>query len=245
MRLMNVTLENRVEERTTQLAAANRELEAFSYSVSHDLRAPLRTIEGFSRIISTRYAENLDEAGRDYLKRIARATSRMGELIDDMLKLSQISRAEVNRRSVNLTEMAREVYAELEMPERDEPISFDVMEGLSIEADPRLLRIILENLIGNACKFTKKTSNARIEIGRTHNASPGSFYILVNGAGFDMRYADKLFGVFQRLHRETEFEGTGIGLAIVQRIAHLHGWKLLAKGAVGDGARFTIITNAK
>lgn len=243
IRLMNVNLENRVEERTVQLAAANRELEAFSYSVSHDLRAPLRTIEGFSRIIAGRYADQLDESGRDYLGRIARATTRMGELIDDMLKLSRVSRSEVNKRTVNLTQLAQEVYGELQLQGGKEGVDFIVAPGLSIEADPRLLKIVLENLIGNACKFSSKQKHPRIEIAPIDQAADGSFYISDNGAGFDMRYADKLFGVFQRLHRDSEFEGTGIGLAIVQRIANLHGWTLEAIGAKGKGAQFKVLTH--
>ena len=168
----------------------------------------------------------------------------MGELIDDMLKLSRISRAEVNKQTVNLTDMCEEIYGDCKARNNCRG-KFTVSPGMSIEADARLLKIVLENLIGNACKFTRNTSAPRIEIGRVDNAPPGSFFIADNGAGFDMRYADKLFGVFQRLHRETEFEGTGIGLAIVQRIAHLHGWELMAEGAVGDGARFTIIPHTK
>lgn len=228
-------LEQRVRERTAQLESANRELEAFSYSVSHDLRAPLRAIDGFSQVLEESSAPALDHSGRDALGRIRRATKRMGDLIEDLLSLSRISRSRLDTEPVNLTTLAELVVAELRAATPDRSVAVDIAPGLSALGDPRLLRIALENLLGNAWKYSARTAGACIEFGST---SDGEFFIRDNGCGFDMAQADRLFTPFQRLHREGEFEGSGIGLATVQRIVHRHGGQIRAQGAPGQGATF-------
>jgi signal transduction histidine kinase len=231
-------LERRVEARTQDLAAANRELEAFSYSVSHDLRAPLRAIDGFSRILLASHSEQLDDRGRHYLDRVRAGTMRMSQLIDDLLGLARVSRREMLRRPVNVTEVARRVASDLASrpPARDVPIH--VAEGLVANADAHLLTIIFENLLGNAWKFTAKKTDPRIEVGANLVGAELVFHVRDNGAGFDMAYADKLFGAFQRLHTDADFEGTGIGLVTVQRIVNRHGGRIWAEAAVGQGATF-------
>jgi signal transduction histidine kinase len=232
-------LEERVRERTAQLAAANRELEAFAYSVSHDLRAPLRGIDGFSLALLEDCGDRLDDVGRDYLQRVRNGCLRMGKLIDDLLALSRLTRSEMRREAVDLSGMTRAIVDELRREEPGRDVEVAVAEGLTVDADPSLLRVALANLLGNAWKFTRKTENARIELGRSENKDGSPVYFIRdNGAGFDMRYAERLFGAFQRLHTESEFEGTGVGLATVQRIIHRHGGLIRAEGAVGAGATF-------
>ena len=232
-------LERRVEARTRDLAAANKELEAFSYSVSHDLRAPLRAIDGFSKVLLTNYAVSLDDRGRHYLDRVRAGTQRMSELIDDLLALARLSRKELVRRPVDVTELAERVAAELARREPARVTAVAIENGLAAEADPQLLTIVLENLLGNAWKFTGKAADGRIEVSRHRNGGTEDvFAIRDNGAGFDMAYADKLFGAFQRLHLDTDFEGTGIGLVTVQRIVSRHGGRVWAEGEVGKGATF-------
>ncbi|MCP4898128.1 MAG: PAS domain S-box protein [bacterium] len=231
------TLEERVETRTSELSNVNRELEAFSYSVSHDLRAPLRSIDGFSQALIEDYGETVDERAHDYLTRIRAAAQRMGHLIEDLLRLSRLSRKEMSPQLVNLSEISRDVVANLNDQHPMRTVEVIIAEGLETEADPNLLRIVLENLIGNAWKFTAERENARIVIG-SQNSSSGVFFVRDNGAGFDMNYSNKLFGAFQRLHAAHEFEGTGIGLATVQRIIHRHGGKVWAEGQVDQGATF-------
>lgn len=231
-------LEQRVEERTAQLAAANKELEAFSYSVSHDLRAPLRSIDGFSLALLEDYAPRLDEEGKDHLERIRAATQRMGMLIDDLLNLSRMTRAEIRKELVNLSTLAHSVAGGLQEAQPERRIEFRIEEHLEARADPRLLRVVLENLLGNACKFTSKRTSACVEFGKTHCNGNSAYFVRDNGAGFDPAYANRLFGAFQRLHGTTEFPGTGIGLATVQRIIHRHGGKIWAEGAVEKGATF-------
>ncbi|HXN50919.1 MAG TPA: ATP-binding protein [Candidatus Acidoferrum sp.] len=231
-------LEQRVEERTAQLAAANKELEAFSYSVSHDLRAPLRSIDGFSLALLEDYADRLDEEGKNDLQRIRAATQRMGVLIDDLLNLSRMTRAEIRKEIVNLSTLARSVAQGLQEVQPERRIDFRIEDHLEAKADARLVRVVLENLIGNACKFTSKMSSACVEFGKTHQNGNSAYYVRDNGAGFDPAYANRLFGAFQRLHGVTEFPGTGIGLATVQRIIHRHGGKIWAEGAVEKGATF-------
>lgn len=232
-------LERRVETRTRDLAAANKELEAFSYSVSHDLRAPLRAIDGFSKVLLTSYGSVLDERGRHYLDRVRAGTQRMSELIDDLLALARLSRKELVRRPVDVSEIAQRVAAELARRDPARVTAVDIAGGLAAEADPQLLTIVLENLLGNAWKFTGKAKDARIEVSRRRNGDAEDvFFIRDNGAGFDMAYADKLFGAFQRLHLDSDFEGTGIGLVTVQRIVSRHGGRVWAEGEVGKGATF-------
>ncbi|MCE9550277.1 MAG: hypothetical protein K8R50_04635 [Betaproteobacteria bacterium] len=238
LRRVSVELEDQVELRTTQLAAANQELEAFSYSVSHDLRAPLRSIDGFSRALLDDYSAQLDEVGKDYLQRVRAATQRMGQLIDDMLNLSRVTRSEMNFETVNLSMLAQTVADELQQAQPERRVEFVCMQGMTVRGDAHLLKIALENLLGNAWKFTSKREQACIEIGVTHKVGASVYFIRDNGAGFDMAYVGKLFAAFQRLHAMAEFPGTGIGLATVQRIIHRHGGRVWAEGEPGKGATF-------
>ncbi len=238
IRALNTELEQRVVERTAQLEAANKELEAFSYSVSHDLRAPLRSIDGFSLALLEDYADRLDEDGKDSLQRVRAASQRMAELIDDLLELSRVTRTEMRREAVDLSALVRAITAELQRTAPERQAEFIIAEGLKATADTRLLRIALENLLGNAWKFTGKTEQARIEFGQRRQEGRPVFYVRDNGAGFDMAYANKLFGAFQRLHGATEFPGTGIGLATVYRIIRRHGGQVWAEGSLGEGAAF-------
>ncbi|MBI2088431.1 MAG: response regulator [Deltaproteobacteria bacterium] len=230
--------EEALAERSAALEAANKELEAFSYSVSHDLRAPLRSIDGFSQALLEDYVEQLDEQGKDYLTRIRTASQRMGHLIDDLLNLSRVTRAEMRPEPVNLSEMAKSLAAELKQREPQRQVAFQIQDGLEVKGDPRLLRVVLENLFSNAWKFTSRHPRARIEFGAAqHNGKP-TYFVRDDGAGFDMAYKAKLFGAFQRLHKATEFDGTGVGLATVQRIIRRHGGEIWAEAEVEKGATF-------
>lgn len=231
-------LEKRVAERTAELVAVNQELEAFAYSVSHDLRAPLRAIEGFSQALLEDYLDRLDEVGQDYLRRVQAASRKMGQLISDLLKLSRLTRGEMYREQVDLSAMATEIAAEIRATQPERQAEFVIAPGLTVYGDARLLRVALENLLNNAWKFTSKRPIARIEFGVREVSGERAFFVADNGAGFDMAYAHKLFGAFQRLHSLAEFEGTGIGLATVQRVIHRHGGRIWAEGQVGVGATF-------
>jgi len=238
IRRLNSELEQRVVERTAQLQAANKELEAFSYSVSHDLRTPLRSINGFSQAILEDYADRLDAEGKGYLQNVLSASLRMGQLIDDMLRLSRITRSELYRTSVDLSALARDIAAEFQTSNPERRVEFIIPPELIVSADSNLMHIALENLLGNAWKFTSKHLTARIELGMMQQEEHGVYFVRDDGDGFDMAYADKLFGAFQRLHGTTEFEGTGVGLTIVQRIIHRHGGQVWAEAALGKGATF-------
>jgi PAS domain S-box-containing protein len=237
-RSLNVDLERRVAERTEQLRGALAELESFSYSVSHDLRAPLRAIDGFSLAVLEDFGDDLKPEAKVFLERVRAGASRMGRLIDDLLQLSRIGRRELTRREFDLTELAREVVAEVSERDRKRCVEVLVQTGLRATGDRDLLRIALENLIENAWKFTRKTERPRIEVGALQLAEGEAFYVRDNGVGFDMAHANKLFGPFQRLHATEDFEGTGIGLATVQRIVGLHGGRVWADAEAGAGATF-------
>ena len=231
-----------MNERLQQAKAAtewvNRELEAFSYSVAHDLRAPLRSIVGFSQALLEDYADRLDDQGKQDLRYVREAAQEMAELIEGLLTLSRVARSELRRELVDLANVARAVFVHLKTREPDRDVEMVVPQELMVEGDPRLLRVVLDNLLGNAWKFSRNQTKAKIEIGATGSSGPQTYFVRDNGAGFDMAYAAKLFGVFQRLHSESEFEGTGIGLATVQRIISRHGGRVWAEGAVDRGSAF-------
>jgi len=237
-------LEQRVGERTAALEATNKELEAFSYSVAHDLRAPLRGIAGFSQALLEDCADRLDPEAVGYATRVCDAARHMGQLIDGLLELSRIGRTELHRERVDVSELARGVVARLRAGDPDRAVEVVVQPGLTAYADPRLIEIVLTNLLGNAWKFTAKRAGARIELEAQPGAWPPIYVLRDNGAGFAPHEANKLFGVFQRLHLTEEFEGTGIGLATVQRIIHRHGGRIWAEGAVDQGATFRFMLEA-
>jgi PAS domain S-box-containing protein len=242
IRELNQQLEMRVQQRTAELTAANKELESFSYSVSHDLRSPLRGIDGFSKALLERYQDQLDDKGKHYLNRIRSGTQRMGELIDDLLQLSRVTRSQMRPTQVNLSAIAQEIAQELSESNPERLVNWLISPDLIVSGDRQLLRIILENLLNNAWKFTSVKIQADIELScmKCHksNGSSLAYFVRDNGVGFDAFYANKLFQPFQRLHTAEEFPGTGIGLATVQRIVHRHGGDVWAEGLVGEGATF-------
>jgi signal transduction histidine kinase len=238
LRRMNEELEMRVSERTRELEDANKELESFSYSVSHDLREPLRAVEGFCEMFRTEFATAVPEEGQRVLERIWTGASRMSRLIDDLLHFSRCSREPLRRERVRLHELVLQTVARLKERLGERPISIQVAELPDCYGDPGLLEQVLVNLLSNACKFTKDANRACVEVGVLRQGMATVYYVRDNGVGFDMRYADKLFGVFQRLHAKEAFEGTGIGLSIVQRIVTRHGGKVWADSRPGEGATF-------
>ncbi len=230
--------EKELIKRTTQLEAANKELEAFSYSVSHDLRAPLRAIDGFSRVILEEYTGKLDDEGKRYLKIIRDNTQKMGQLIEDLLALSRLGRKQMDVSEIDMAKLAKDVFDELKATAPERTIQLDIKTLPSAHGDQSMIRQVFVNLISNSIKFTRPKENAVIEIGGETKGNENIYYVKDNGVGFDMQYLNKLFGVFQRLHSADEFEGTGVGLALVQRIIHRHGGRVWAEGKVNEGATF-------
>jgi len=229
-------LEEKVRERTKQLEMTNKELESFSYSVSHDLRAPLRAIDGFSRILEEDYAKKLDEDGKRTLNTIIESTKQMGRLIDDLLAFSRLGRQEVKKQEIDMTALVSEVYDELKRQAPEREINFTLKKLPSAYADASLMRQVWTNYISNAIKFTRNNPNATIEVGGKSTDDSVTYSVKDNGAGFDMAYVGKLFGVFQRLHAQKDYEGTGVGLAIVKRVVERHGGTVSADAAVNKGA---------
>jgi light-regulated signal transduction histidine kinase (bacteriophytochrome) len=231
-------LEELVAERTTDLLAANQELKAFTHSVAHDLHAPLRSIEGFSQILLEDYADRLDKQGKEHLERLKASSQHMSHLIDDLLDLSRVTSAELNREQTDLSAMAQAIAADLirEQPERQAHV--DIQDGIEVFGDPDLLSIMLQNLLGNAWKFTSKKAETEISFGTTMHEGRQAYFVRDNGAGFNMAHSDKLFEPFKRLHSAKEYSGTGIGLASVRRIIRRHGGQIWAEGEVNKGATF-------
>jgi PAS domain S-box-containing protein len=235
---LNLSLEQRVQERTAELETSNRELEAFSYSVAHDLRAPLRSIDGFNQALLEDHGKELGADAQELLQRARQASQRMSQLIDDLLNLSRVARAEMRRQKVNLSEIAAGIAAELQKAEPERTVNLTIEPGILATGDDRLLRLVLENLVGNAFKFTRKKPVANIEFGRRILDGRRVLFIRDNGAGFNMQYAGKLFGPFQRLHAATEYPGTGIGLATVHRILARHGGRIWPESVPNEGTTF-------
>jgi light-regulated signal transduction histidine kinase (bacteriophytochrome) len=234
--IRDITLRKKSE---IEIKKLNEELKAFSYSVSHDLRAPLRSIDGFSNIILKNYGHLLDDQGKDYLNRVMNASRHMGQLIDDMLKLSRLTRVGINIELINLSSIAESVSTELRNSNPERKADFIIQPEMMVNADPNLMRIAIENLLGNAWKYSNRQIETKIEFGTFINKDNKTvFFIHDNGVGFDMKYVNKLFGAFQRLHGTAEFEGSGIGLATVQRIIHRHGGTIWAEGEINNGATF-------
>jgi signal transduction histidine kinase len=234
----NLELDSRVQQRTAELNAANQELESFSYSVSHDLRAPLRHIEGYIDILLRDCGGQLNETNLKHLQTVRAAARTMGELIDALLQLSRVTCAEMDRRPVDLSALAAKVFAELQQSDPKRVVKLEITPGLNASGDERLLRIALVNLLGNAWKYSRKRPDARIEFGKIPGKAEDTYFVRDNGAGFDMAYVGKLFGAFQRLHGLNEFEGIGLGLATVQRIIHRHNGKIRAESVEHQGATF-------
>jgi light-regulated signal transduction histidine kinase (bacteriophytochrome) len=231
-------LNERLERQVAATEAANRELEAFSYSVSHDLRAPLRSIDGYSRILLEDYGELLDDTAKRYLQKVHDSTMTMSELIEGLLTLAKVSRAEIQRVDVNASHLVRRIAERLAASSPERSCTFTIEPDVTLRGDSRLLTALFENLIGNAWKFTSKRAHAEITFGQEMRDGARTYFVRDNGAGFNMDYANKLFGAFQRLHSTSEFEGTGIGLATVQRIVNRHGGRIWADGKVDGGATF-------
>ncbi len=242
VRRLNDELEERVRVRTAELEASTHELDAFAYSVSHDLRAPLRTLEGFSQILLEEHATGLDDEGKRYLERIQANVERMTRMIDALLHLSRANRTEIHRERTDVTALAREVAAEFAAADPGRAVTFEIADGMTAPGDPHLIRLVLQNLIGNAVKFTSKRPDAVISLGAENQDGVDVFWVHDNGAGFEMRHAHRMFDPFQRLHPAGEFEGTGIGLAVVHRVVTRHGGQIAATGAPGAGAvvRFSL-----
>lgn len=238
IRRLNIELDTRVQERTAELEIANTELESFCYSVSHDLRAPLRSIDGFSHALVDELGNNLSENSRRYLGKIHNSTKRMGQLIEDLLNLSRLSKAALKLVPLDLGSMAQEIISGLQQSSPDRNVDVSIWDGMKAVGDSRLMLVVLENLLGNAWKFTGRTEKPKIEIGVIEEEGKSIYFVRDNGAGFDMAYADKLFGVFQRLHGQNEYQGTGVGLATVQRIILRHGGRIWATAVPGKGAVF-------
>ena len=238
IRRLNQELEQRVIERTAQLEAANKELEAFSYSISHDLKAPLRAIDGFSQVVLEDYTEKLDDEGRRYLNIIRSNTQKMGQLIDDLLVFSRLGRQELRALSIDMGKLAKAVSEELKLAVPERKLKFTINTLIPAQGDQAMIRQVFVNLLSNAVKFTRPKERTVIEVDGRSEGNENVYTVKDNGVGFDMQYGNKLFGVFQRLHSSEEFEGTGVGLAIVQRIIHRHGGRVWAEGKVGEGATF-------
>jgi signal transduction histidine kinase len=235
--------EDQLKQRTIELEASNKELEAFSYSVSHDLRAPLRSITGFSNVLLEDYNDELDKEGKSYLKKISDSGELMGQLMDDLLQLSRVTRGELNMEKLDLSDLARKVVSNLLQDEPDSKVKVSITPDMTVQGDKNLLNLVLQNLLGNAWKYSSKTAEPRIEMGTVEHKGKQAYFVRDNGVGFDMTYASKLFQPFQRLHKATEFAGTGIGLATVQRIIRRHGGEVWAEAKVGKGATFYFTLN--
>lgn len=242
---LNNELERKVKERTKILKIANQELEAFSYSVSHDLRTPLRSIDGFSQALIEDYGDTLDETGKNYLSRVRSNAQKMSALIDDIIKLAKVSRTSISENQVNLSAVVKSVAELVKQNDPERKVDFVIEKNMVAKADKTLIKIVYQNLIENAWKFTAKQPDARIEIGSDTHKGEKTYYVKDNGAGFNMEYAHKLFTPFQRLHKESDYPGTGIGLATVQRIIHRHMGNIRGEGKVGKGAAFYFTLNSK